>query len=368
MGCDALSSNSRTSQSHRTSNKHSIICLLHYHHHHSHSVTTNRSNLHISTSTMSAPISFSSTRGSCILKAITSPGKFVERLERRTPSSTFYKRRSNTQIHSGSSSSSHPRILSLDIHRDGIGMALVSPPCSSSANRFCKNSSQRIRDVRGFNSNSNMPMELPWIPTAERRINPEASCNDDLLSIHDIVTQHNVCGFVVSWPLEPDTGKMGATCGRVWYTLEALQAMNLSSSSSSQHSSLFSCSRPICLWDPHRTVEEAKRLDDWGRSWEFTRTSTAREYHASTERYYKKQDEGDETRATMAPIQLWMDFCHAHWPEATADQEWQELLNGQAASSSAAAEDETPAVVAPPPRSKHLFVDRQLRLAVAAAA
>ena len=73
-----------------------------------------------------------------------------------------------------------------------------------------------------------MPRELPIIATPERKLDSTSLKQH----IHDIVTQHNVCGFVVSWPLEQDTGKLGAKCGRVWYTLEALQQQQGTTSTS----------------------------------------------------------------------------------------------------------------------------------------
>ncbi|KAG7337435.1 hypothetical protein IV203_034505 [Nitzschia inconspicua] len=356
------------------------------------------------------------TRSSCIVKAITSPAKFIERLERRGVQSPSSSSRSSTNNIPSMNHRHHRQyqhnhqyhnriVLSLDIRRDHIGMALVSPPTVVTSTYYLSRKQQQQQQ-----KSPRLPLLLPMISIPHRRIISEnnddeqqplhagASPSSSLQSIHDIVKQHNVCGFVVSWPLERDTGKMGAKCGRVWYTLEALQRMETASTSTSSssptsstvQSSLFSCQRPICLWDPHRTVEEAKRLDEWGRSWEFTRTSTANEYRASIERYYQydkdeyqndynnndddeEEDQENEWSSTSsycdatgaAPLYLWQDFCHAHWPEATSEQEWKGLLlkNDRATS-----KERTTASSSLPSRSKHLFVDRQLQLAVAAGA
>lgn len=120
----------------------------------------------------------------------------------------------------------------------------------------------------------------------------------------------------------------------------------------------------------------------------------AKEYRASKERYYRnsrtttavtlkdsssstKESAAESTSSTTAasaatdvsgPIQLWQDFCHAHWPEAMAQQQ-QEASSMERSSDRGevqAVESATAAHI--PQRSKHLFVDRQLQLAVAAAA
>mmetsp|Transcript_6086 Transcript_6086/g.14228 ORF Transcript_6086/g.14228 Transcript_6086/m.14228 type:complete len:288 (+) Transcript_6086:172-1035(+) len=45
---------------------------------------------------------------------------------------------------------------------------------------------------------------------------------EDKLRLSGLVREHNVCGFVVSWPIQQDTGLMGASCGRTLWTLEQL--------------------------------------------------------------------------------------------------------------------------------------------------
>jgi hypothetical protein len=201
---------------------------------------------------------------------------------------------------------------------------------------------------------------------------------------------------------------MGANCGRVWYTLEALQSLSSSTQQEQQKqpATLFSCyRRPICLWDPFHTLEESKRLDTWGRCWEFTRTSTATEY-SSKEQYQhyhfdhdddddddaigcvkheKDEDTGSSSLRVLSPmLHLWNDFCHTHWPEASlAEQQQQQyeeeederhdelgLGHGTAmvpltaanlvSTSSSSSTTRTKATS----RSKHLIEDRQLQLAV----
>jgi hypothetical protein len=224
-------------------------------------------------------------------------------------------------------------------------------------------------------------------------------------TFYDLVQQHHVGGFLVSWPIQVDTGKMGANCGRVWYTLEALQSLSSFSSAQQQEeeekeiATLFSCHRrPICLWDPFHTLEESKRLDTWGRCWEFTRTSTATEY-SSKKRYHQHHDDDDDDDAigyvkhekdedtgsrslrVLSPmLHLWNDFCHAHWPEASLAEQQQQyeeeedecqdelrLGHGTAMVPLTAAtllSSTTTTTTNATSRSKHLIEDRQLQLAV----
>jgi hypothetical protein len=187
----------------------------------------------------------------CIWKAITSPAKFVERLERTSwpssspssplkhaPSFRTSRIRRNSFISNGSSvcTSSNIRtsILSLDIHRDSINMALVSPPPLISSSSSSTTTSGLLQDqdqhqshhhhsrqprirkrdnLNYYNYDKALPIDLPSIATPQRRIHNSSSCSSMLDTILDIVMRHNVCGFVVSWPLERDTGKMGAKCG-----------------------------------------------------------------------------------------------------------------------------------------------------------
>jgi hypothetical protein len=338
--------------------------------------------------------SFSSS-SVCILKAMTCPAKFVERLDRRALlSSTHqrYNRRGRSVLNQNSQ-----RIMILDIHRDRICMALASPPYwtttitnnwsripahyHSGGNSGGDNRNHSHTNTKSYHQSAAL-LVLPDLAFPYRRINSDER-RDVSKTLYELVQQHQVLGFVVSWPVEADTGKMGAKCGRVWYTLEALQSLSISLfsqqqqqqekqqqqfqlSTSSLSSPLFSCQRPICLWDPLHTLEESKRLDDWGRSWEFARTSTATEYHASKERYYKN----DNAVTSTTVKEIWNDFCHVHWPEALAEQPERQLDQSTDAlplMPSTCLPTTTTTTRATTSRSKqHLFVDRQLqKMAVA---
>jgi len=97
-----------------------------------------------------------------------------------------------------------------------------------------------------------------------------------------IVEEHKVCGVVVNWPVQRETGRMGAACGRVVFALEQLWARSIESPSSSSTSSVEAerqpdaradtghkstrapgegcseqedgglLSRPFCMWDARR--------------------------------------------------------------------------------------------------------------------
>jgi hypothetical protein len=140
--------------------------------------------------------------------------------------------------------------------------------------------------------------------------------------------------------------------------------------SSSPPVPLFSSKRPVCLWDPRHAVEETHRTDEWGRSVEFTRTSNQTEYVASKERYYKYDDAAAED-VTTAAVSLWADFCRVHWPHNTTMEETTmagTTLTTATATTTTATTTTIQGKTSAKARTnsvKHLFVDRQLRLAVA---
>ncbi len=164
-------------------------------------------------------------------------------------------------------------VLSLNIHKDRISLAIASHPSFGEQART-----------------------LEDIPLAKKgRITPE--CKERLATL---AKDHRVCGLVVTWPVQRDTGRMGASCGRVLHTLDDLV----------QDSSLFTSSRPLCLWDGDHSLPEHE--DNWGRSTVYSRTSDKKEHRASIEQY--NQDEN------MVAARVWEDFCRSHWPELYQQQ------------------------------------------------
>ena len=201
------------------------------------------------------PPSSSSTR---LLKVITKPSKVASTLD--------WKKFNGSTI------------LSLDIHKDRIGLALASHP---SCGQECRT--------------------LKPIPFKDNHIFVDKDCIDRLSKI---VQDHKVCGMVVAWPLQSDTGKVGAACGRVLYTLERVLEKD--------QQQVLTPSRPLCLWDsdhriPEQSADPEKRVDNFGRCAQYSKTSDQTEYRATEERYF--QDE------QVVAAQVWDDFCKVHWPE-----------------------------------------------------
>jgi RNase H-fold protein (predicted Holliday junction resolvase) len=182
-----------------------------------------------------------------LMKVLTTPSKIASALDWRKVSGS---------------------VLSLDIHKDRIGLAVASHP--SYREETC-----------AFES----------IPLARKGQRVTKECKARLSAI---VKEHRVCGVVVSWPLQEDTGKMGAACGRVLYTLDHLL----------QDTNIVTPNRPLCLWDGDHSTPELE--DEWGRCQAYCRTSNKTVHKASEEQYH--QDE-NQVAATV-----WDDFCRTHWP------------------------------------------------------
>lgn len=159
-------------------------------------------------------------------------------------------------------------ILSLDIHKDRIGLAIASHP-----------------------SFGETPTSLEDIPLAKRG-HATKECKERLAAL---AKDYRVCGVVVSWPLQHDTGRMGASCGRVLHTLDDLL----------EDSTLCTNSRPLCLWDGDHSLPDPE--DQWGRCESYSRTSDKTVHRASEEQY--NHDEN------IVAANVWADFCRSHWPE-----------------------------------------------------
>eukprot|EP00537_Pseudo-nitzschia_pungens_P012528 CAMPEP_0172385288 /NCGR_PEP_ID=MMETSP1061-20121228/2958_1 /TAXON_ID=37318 /ORGANISM="Pseudo-nitzschia pungens, Strain cf. pungens" /LENGTH=262 /DNA_ID=CAMNT_0013114237 /DNA_START=149 /DNA_END=937 /DNA_ORIENTATION=+ len=190
-------------------------------------------------------------------------------------------------------------IATLNVHADRIGGGRRSPP-------FC------IFVKIEINANANDPA-LPVLAAQGPEQLPEAS----RLALSDLVREHSVCGFVVSWPLQPDTGLAGASCGRTLLALEDLLDSNSStsttSSTTSESSSILGPNRPVCLWNG--TGVSAPEFDAFGRSPVYARTplNDNHDHDDVSNRY--RHDEAIRTEA------VWEDFARTHWPEAQQQQQ-----------------------------------------------
>lgn len=175
-------------------------------------------------------------------------------------------------------------LLSLNIHRNRIGIAVASHPSL------------------GLNC-----VELDPLHFADDHITIDKKCVE---RFQKVIADYKVCGIVVSWPLQHETGRMGAACGRVLYALEEI----IDKSGGPEHNVL-SPSRPLCLWDsghilPKQKANPRLQVDSFGRCAQYGNTSTKQVYRASKEQYHE-----DELTVVQ---QVWNDFCKEHWPELHA--------------------------------------------------
>jgi len=212
-----------------------------------------------------------------LLQVLTTPAKLASRLDWR-------------KVNGGS-------ILSLNIRSDRIGLALISHP-----------------------SYREGPYTLQSIPLA-RKSKVTEECKSALANS---IEQHKVCGFVVSWPLQPDSQRMGAACGRVLHTLEQLLPTSsgdgepATKDTSSKSSPLISANRPCILWNDSQS-KLMEETDAFGRLTAYSKApSSDKTVHiASIEQYNIQKDEDAATVAT----QVWNDFMRIHWPELYRHQE-----------------------------------------------
>ena len=167
-------------------------------------------------------------------------------------------------------------VLSLNIHQDRIGLALASHPSHD-------------EDATTFE-----PIRL-----LKRGKVTEQSKR--LLS--QLVQDHQVCGFVVSFPLQQDSGRMGAACGRTLHTLDSLL----------QDTKIVTPNRPLCLWDSHHSSAEPE--DRWGRSAAYTlkQDCSHKTLHIASEEQYRSDED-------VVASEVWEDFCRLNWPDLVVEQ------------------------------------------------
>lgn len=179
-------------------------------------------------------------------------------------------------------------VLSLNIHKNCIDLALSSHPTYGEG-----------------------PYQLESIPLARKSKVTESS----KLTLANIVEQHKVCGFVVSWPLQEDSQRMGAACGRVLHTLEQLLPNDEGETSTSSSPSLISSNRPCVLWNDSAQAMNETTPDVFGRLAAYSKVpSSDKTIHiASIEQY--NADEG------TVVTKVWNDFMRVHWPELHREQE-----------------------------------------------
>jgi RNase H-fold protein (predicted Holliday junction resolvase) len=166
-------------------------------------------------------------------------------------------------------------ILSMTVGKDRIDLAVASHP-----------------------SFDDPILQLPSILLEnETRKNRKVLKPSVVKELSTIVQDFNVCGMVVSWPVQSE-GWCGAQCGHVLHTLDQLAGH-----------SLLNNSRPICLWDEEHNLPSE---DEWGRAAIYSRT-TNKTFHQASEEQYESHNQ--------VALDVWNDFCRAHWPELWLQQQ-----------------------------------------------
>jgi len=205
-------------------------------------------------------------------------------------------------------------IATIDVHADRIGLSISHHPSSSSgqdeSTSSLSSSSSSSSSSLLSSSLSSLFYSLPIRQKGKFKI-PDSSRQQ----LSDLVQENKVCGFVVSWPIQKDTGLMGASCGRTLFAIEELLLQPSSSlSSAAAASSVFTSNRKICLWDGGVHVHDDQiKTDILGRSSVHARTSNQKEYRASKEKC--RRDE------TIVATRVWENFVKTNWPEIYQQQQ-----------------------------------------------
>jgi len=160
-------------------------------------------------------------------------------------------------------------VLSLNIHRDRICMSVGS---YDNVKKLAPISIDRVKEDNG-----------------------------GIKLLNEIVDEYNVCGFVVAWPVQKDTGKWGAPCGRVLYALEKLIGNSANK--------IFTRERPLCFWDSFRANNQRKPVDEIGRCASYGEPSN-KSLHVASEEQYNHDIEVTST-------DIWNDFCTVHLPQVS---------------------------------------------------
>lgn len=164
-------------------------------------------------------------------------------------------------------------VLSLHIGKDSIDLAVTSHPSST--------------------GDEEIILPLPSIPMKCEYLDNQKVLKPGVLKeLSNIVDKFDVCGMVVSWPVQKE-GWCGAPCGRVLHTLDQIAS----------ESSIVSAARPVCLWDGHHFHSSE---DEWGRTALYAKASKKDVHLASKEQY---KDEGS------LAAEIAQDYLRHYWPD-----------------------------------------------------
>jgi len=240
-------------------------------------------------------------------------------------------------------------VLALNFHRNRVGIAVASHP--SLGIPCLELEPLRFEDDSGRNRNKKN--------TIAGAIDREC-----LERFSDIIEEYKVCGVVVNWPLQRDTGRMGAACGRVVFALEQLwersnetiaadastadaATKQVGSGDGGIHEQGGLLSRPFCLWDAGH-IDLAK-VDAFGRCASYGKeneslalettaprslsppletkpnelVSTTEQYCKKETNYFASKEQYYEDELTVV-LGVWDDFCREHWPDLYSENETRE--------------------------------------------
>jgi hypothetical protein len=134
-------------------------------------------------------------------------------------------------------------------------------------------------------------------------VTPPPSLSSQRQHVTAILHEYTIGGVLVSWPIQTDTGRCGASCGRVMYALDQL-----------------ALETPICLWaaTSSSTTSAAKQVttkdehDVFGREEAYAKAAseTMKRHVASKEQYCAQRN--------VRAVDLWKDFCKTQWPKRYA--------------------------------------------------
>ena len=190
-----------------------------------------------------------------------------------------------------------PRLLCLDIQRFRMDLAVVGHPFENDSLGCTSHDTTAAAAAAVDSTTTSSFVPVPSIPTPSRTI---TSCT--ISKLWDVIQQHQICGFLVHWPIQPDTLKFGAACGRVIFTLEKLQTESMVNPDD----------RPVCLFPTTTTVPTttsatigltsspaistmmAQKQDKWGRCAGYGRTRPVYEDDLRHLRAMFHQDDDDD--------------------------------------------------------------------------
>lgn len=218
-------------------------------------------------------------------------------------------------------------IATINIDTDRIGVQISHhpqqqpkhPPQAVSVLTQLSSPATKLVPSRQRSSLSTLYRSFPVSSKGRSKIPPSTR-----RGLSDLIHRHGVCGFVVSWPLQEDTGRMGAACGRTLFAIEELLKEGTNhdeNGDDSENPPVFVPDRPICLWD--RTHHNVPATDDaFGRSPSYARAATPEQIHP--EKLPKPTTpttivNSDSSSSFIVSSRVWDDFVRVHWPDPDRD-------------------------------------------------